>query len=97
MLGHQGDAVILLAVPCKSLAGLCVARGPLNPARPALPSNTKGPALFVGVMGPSTISCSAVGVCALKDEPDRSPSSYMRSFCQHVVLEVSSCQKTDNS
>ena len=29
---------------------------------PALPSKTKGPALFVGVMGPSCISMSVVGV-----------------------------------
>ena len=35
---------------------------PLCTLLPALPSKTKGPALFVGVMGPSCMSMSVVGV-----------------------------------
>ncbi len=48
----------------------------LPPALPALPSKTKGPALFVGVIGPSETNISD-GVEARRGEPN--PSFGVRS------------------
>ena len=54
---------------------------PFSTLLPALPSKTKGPALFVGVIGPSCISISVVGV----RKADSLKSSVPKRGCVGVI------------